>query len=173
MSTKAHSVAGLVLLCLTGCGLSDAATAPMVEPLFSVGLPSGEIFNAQLARSGLPSVSCHLGVCEIESVGSGAANIMGPITFSAHVVQDFTALPCPTVIATLDLVGRTGSISLADVAGTACPLPGPETVPAWIFSEWEVIGGTGEFAGIEGSGTSSGPIVSQGPRVHVRGSVAY
>jgi len=98
---------------------------------------------------------------------------MGAVSYSAKVVQDFTTAPCNEALAEVALVGSTGSITLADGAGSICPQRSPGGFPAFVGSEWTVAGGTGEFDGISGSGTSSGPIGGNAPVVHMSGTVSY
>jgi hypothetical protein len=129
------------------------------------------VFQAQLTQASLVSVSCEAGVCVLVFQGSGAANIMGPITWTAQIVQDFTTSPCSEALAEITLVGATGSITVTDNAGFVCPSPSPSG--GFITSVWEVTGGTGEFSGISGSGTSRGPIGGGGPVVHLSGTVSF
>ena len=69
--------------------------------------------------------------------------------------------------------GATGSITLADT-GTVCGnTASPWLYPATIASTWEITGGTGQFSGITGSGTSQGTIGGNGPVVHFTGTVSY
>jgi hypothetical protein len=130
-------------------------------------------FHAQVSQTSLVSQSCGAGVCDLEFEGSGAANIMGPFTFTNHIVQDFTVIPCNPITGEHTLVGATGSITIAD-AGTVCRnSASPSGFPFTISSTWEITGGTGEFSGITGSGTSQGTIGGNGPVVHFTGSVSF
>jgi hypothetical protein len=130
-------------------------------------------FHAQVNQTSLVSQSCNLGVCNLGFEGSGAANIMGPFTLTNHVLQDFTVTPCNPITGDHTLVGATGSITIADT-GTVCRnSASPSGFPFTISSTWEITGGTGEFSGITGSGTSQGTIGGNGPVVHFTGSVSF
>jgi hypothetical protein len=130
-------------------------------------------FQAQLERMALISASCDQGVCEFTFQSTGSANIMGPVTATGHIVQDFTVTPCNQAPAEIEMVGATGSITTADADGTVCPSRSPSGTPEFISSQWEVIGGSGAFAGIAGSGSSRGSITAAGPVVHLSGTVSY
>ena len=130
-------------------------------------------FHAQANQISLVSQSCEAGVCDLVFEGSGAANIMGPFTLTNHIVQDFTVTPCNPITGEHTLVGATGSITIAD-AGTVCRnSASPSGFPFTISSTWEITGGTGEFSGITGSGTSEGTIGGNGPVVHFSGTVSF
>jgi hypothetical protein len=130
-------------------------------------------FHAQANQTSLVSQSCAAGVCDLVFEGSGAANIVGPFTLTSHIVMDFTVTDCNPFTAEHTLVGATGSITIAD-AGTVCQNPdSPSGFPFTISGSWEIIGGTGEFRGISGSGTSQGTIAGNGPVVHFSGTVSF
>ena len=81
-------------------------------------------FQAQLVQPQLVSGSCEAGVCDLVFEGTGAATTMGPVTWTAHVVQDFTVSPCNPTEAETILVAPTGSITLANGEGTVvCQSP--------------------------------------------------
>jgi hypothetical protein len=129
------------------------------------------LFQAQVNQLNLISSSCEAGVCDIAFEGSGGANIIGPIAFSIVLVQDFTVLPC-NPSGQITFIGATGSITLAD-RGTVCDnTANPSLLPNTISSGWEITGGTGDFSGITGSGTSEGTSGGNGPVVHFTGSVS-
>jgi hypothetical protein len=131
-------------------------------------------FEGNLQQSRLVSQSCNGGVCDYMFEGSGTVNIMGAITWTNHVIQDFNGYPCfPAVITEAVLVGATGSITLSDSCGTVCPSGTHSGAPYTIESVWNVTGGTGAFSGIIGSGTNQGTIGGNGPNVHLSGTVVY
>lgn len=158
---------------IVACEPSSITTAPSTGQLLANGAAAVVAFEAELTRSTLESIQCTQGVCDLRLTSSGATNIMGLVTVTNHVVQDFTTTPCSVALAELTLVGATGSITLADVAGTVCPNPSPDPTDGFISGHWEVTDGTGEFDGISGSGTTTGPIGGNGPAVHLSGSVSY
>lgn len=164
--------AGITLaIGIVACERSQMPTDPTIEPRFrSTSLVE---FEAQFYDGSLTSVVCNQGVCDLEFAGSGVANIMGQVTFTNHVVEDFTSGPCNDAPAEIVITGATGSISLADVTGSVCPNPSGMPTMGFISAHWEVTGGTGEFEGIEGSGISRGPIGGNGPAVHLSGTVSY
>jgi hypothetical protein len=161
-----------LVLALTSCESITSPTETTVSPSFGMAPTTEVAFQAQLERGAPVSVACQAGVCEIETRGSGAVNIMGPITYSAHIVQDFTTTPCNVVAAQVTLTGEPGSITLADVTGEVCPNPHAPDF-GFISSEWEIVDGTGAFESVTGSGISRGPIGGQGPVVHLSGTVSY
>jgi len=130
-------------------------------------------FNAQLNQSTLVSQSCNGGVCNFVFQGSGAVNIMGAVTWTANVVQDFNITPCNTASADITFVGTTGSITVSDSCGTVCPSATHNGFPATIEAVWNATGGTGQFSGITGSGTDQGTITGNGPVIHLNGVVVY
>jgi len=106
--------------------------------------------------------------------GSGTVNIMGPITWTVNVTQDFNGYPCnPAVGTQYTLVGATGSITMADTCGAVCPSATKSGAPYTIETVWNVTGGTGAFSGIIGSGTNQGTITGNGPNLHLSGIVVY
>ena len=122
-------------------------------------------FNATLNQLTSPSPGVF--------VGSGTANIMGPVTVTITVMQDFSGDPCDPYTAEYTLVGATGSITFSDVAGWVCPSATRSGLPLTIQGVWNVTGGTGEFRGIIGSGNDQGTIAGNGPHVHLSGIVVY
>ena len=103
-------------------------------------------------------------------VGNGTVNIMGPVTVTIVVAQDFSGYPCDPYTSQATFVGATGSITISDTAGWVCPSVGG---PATIQGVSNVTGGTGEFSGIIGGGADEGTIAGNGPHVHVSGVVVY
>jgi hypothetical protein len=172
MTQRFRIATGLTLLLLVACEPSPSPTELIVSPDFGVLPPGAVVFQAEVNHGSLDAISCNAGVCELDVSGTGAANIMGPFTWTNHIVQDFTATPCNTAPVVATLTGATGSITIADTDGTVCPIPGDQGF-GFISSHWEVTGGTGEFAGISGSGTSHGPTAGAGPVVHLEGVVYY
>lgn len=173
MNRTLHTAVGIALaIGVVACERSQIATDPAIEPQF--GLTSLVPLEAQFpARQiELVSVVCGRGVCSLEFAGSGVVNIMGPVTFTNHVVEDYNTVPCYDAPAEMVLTGATGSITLTDAEGLVCPSPSGREL-GFISSRWDVIGGTGEFAGITGSGISRGPIGGTGPVVHLSGTVSY
>ena len=128
--------------------------------------------NAQRLRAleatARTSLVCEGDVCMFK--GTGTVNIMGPVTVTITVVQDFSGYPCDPYTAETTFVGATGSITISDTAGWVCPSVGG---PATIQGVSNVTGGTGEFSGIIGSGADQGTIGPQGPNVHLTGVVLY
>ncbi len=127
-------------------------------------------FNATLNQARLVSIACNGSVCDIMFEGNGTVNIMGHVTVSTHVVQDFSGYPCNPATAEATLVGATGSITYAYTCGTVCASPAG---PATIQGIWNVTGGTGQFSGIVGGGSDQGTIAGNGPNVHSSGAVSY
>jgi len=127
-------------------------------------------FNATLNQSRLVSEVCNGSVCDIMFEGNGTVNIMGHVTVSTHVVQDFSGYPCNTGTAEATFVGATGSITYTYTCGTDCA---SAAGPATIQGIWNVTGGTGQFSGIVGGGSDQGTIAGNGPNVHSSGVVAY
>jgi hypothetical protein len=121
----------------------------------------------------LVSQSCNGGVCDFVFEGSGAVNIMGRVTVTTHVVQDFNITPCNTGIADATFVGATGSVTYSYTCGTVCPNASHFNQPNTIQGIWNVTGGTGQFSGIVGSGSDQGTIAGNGPNVHSSGVVVY
>jgi hypothetical protein len=106
-------------------------------------------------------------------VGTGTVNIMGPVTVTIAVVQDFSGDPCDPYTSEATFVGATGSITISDVAGWVCPSATHYGFPFTIQGVWNVTGGTGEFSGIIGSGADQGTIAGNGPNVSLSGIVVY
>ena len=129
--------------------------------------------EGNLHHTRLVSITCNGGVCDIVFEGSGTVNIMGPVTVTTHVVQDFNITPCNTGVSEATLVGATGSITTADSCGMVCPSATHSGFPNTINTVWNVTGGTGEFSGITGSGTDQGTIAGNGPNVRLSGIVVY
>ena len=129
--------------------------------------------QGDLHQSTLVSQTCNGGVCESVFEGSGAMNIMGPMTWTVHATQDFNGYPCNPTVTVGTFVGATGSITITDTCGTVCPSATHSGGPYTIESVWNVTGGTGAFSGIIGSGTYQGTIGGNGPNVHLSGIVVY
>ena len=129
-------------------------------------------FNATVNQLTLVSQVCNGSVCDLVFEGNGTVNIMGPVTVTIHVAQDFSGYPCLPAPNEGTFVGATGSITVADTCGTVCPSTGRLYT---IQGAWNVTGGTGEFSGIAGSGSGQGTINPEGhgPHVHLTGVVAY
>jgi hypothetical protein len=106
-------------------------------------------------------------------VGNGTVNIMGPVTVTIVVAQDFSGEPCDPYTAELTFVGATGTITTSDVAGWVCPSATRSGFPFTIQGVWNVTGGTGEFSGITGNGADEGTIAGNGPHIHLTGVVVY
>ena len=127
-------------------------------------------FNATLNQTRLVSQTCNGSVCDFVFESNGNSNIMGHVTATVHVVQDFSVYPCNPATAEVTLVGATGSITYTYTCGTVCDgAAGPDTIQG----VWNVTGGTGEFSGIFGGGSDEGTIAGNGPNVHSRGVVAF
>jgi len=104
--------------------------------------------------------------------GTGTVNIMGAVTVTIDVVQDFSGSPCNPYTAETTFVGATGSITISDTCGWVCPsahFNGPGTIQG----VWNVSGGTGQFSGIIGSGSDQGTIAGNGPNARWSGVVVY
>lgn len=175
MIRYARTTVTLALMALAmACEPSGSPTDLTVAPDFGVLPPGAVVFQAQINGGTLDAITCNLGVCELDVSGTGTANITGRFTWSNHIVQDFTATPCNTAPSVATLTGATGSITItdADTEGAVCPIPGDQGF-GFISSTWEITGGTGEFSGISGSGTSHGPTAGGGPVVHLSGVVSY
>ena len=106
-------------------------------------------------------------------VGNGTVNIMGPVTVTIVVAQDFSGYPCDPYTSEATFVGATGSITISDTAGWVCPSATRSGFPYTIQGVSTVTGGTGEFSGIIGSGADQGTITGNGPNVHLTGIVVY
>ena len=132
-------------------------------------------FNATTNQFTLVSEVCTGTVCDLVFEGNGTVNIMGPVTVTVHVAQDFSGYPCQPAPNESTFVGATGSITVADTCGTVCLNATNSNLPATIQGAWNVTGGTGEFNGIVGGGSDQGTINPQGhgPHVHLTGVVVY
>lgn len=86
--------------------------------------------------------------------GSGSVNIMGRVSWTINVLQDFNITPCNPTLAEAAAIGATGSITVSDTCGIVCPSATHFGVPFTISSVWNVTGGTGQFVGITGSGST-------------------
>jgi hypothetical protein len=126
-------------------------------------------FEATSHQNRLVSIVCNGDVCDIVFEGTGTANIMGPVTVTIHVVEDYSGYPCDPYTAETTLVGATGSITISDTAGWVCASPGHGTIQG----VWNVTGGTGQFSGIVGSGADQGTFTGNGPNVRWSGIVVY
>ena len=129
-------------------------------------------FQAAVNQSQLISQACEDGVCAVVSQGFGAANIMGPVSFTFDFVQDLNITPCSPFSGVMTFEGESGTITFSHT-GFVCLGSSPFGFPASISSNWVITGGTGEFEGITGSGTSQGVIGGDGPIVHFSGTVLY
>src|SRR6476646_998600 len=163
MKTKILQKALLTLT--TGFAAFSAITAVHAQSL--------RAWEGNTHSTRLVSITCNGGVCDIVFEGSGTVNIMGPVTVTTHVVQDFNITPCNTGVSEATLVGATGSITTADSCGMVCPSATHSGFPNTINTVWNVTGGTGEFSGITGSGTDEGTIAGNGPNVRLSGIVVY
>ena len=158
---KRFTVLTVILMALLLLGVSAAAAREQVS------------LQAQFGHAELVSASCVGPVCEFVFEGSGTVNIMGRVTAVATITQDFGVRPCNPTTGQITFTGETGTISLGE-SGSVCQGTNPNGLPAFIYGEWEVTGGTGEFSGMTGSGTNFGPITpGQGPVVHYRGTVSH
>ena len=124
--------------------------------------------EGNLHSTRLVSQVCIGGVCDTVFEGSGTVNIMGPVTVTSHVVEDFNITPCNTALADVTWVGATGTVTYSYTCGSVCL-----THPATIAGVWTVTGGTGQFSGIVGGGSDQGTIAGNGPNVHSSGVVVY
>ncbi len=130
-------------------------------------------FEGHLERTTLVSQTCNGGVCTAVFEASGSVNIMGPVSWTITVVQDFNITPCNPAVAEATAVGATGSITTSDTCGIVCPSATHFGGPGTISTVWNVTGGTGQFSGITGSGTFQGTIGGNGPNVRLSGIVVY
>jgi hypothetical protein len=129
-------------------------------------------FEAAGHQLTLVSSVCNGDVCEFVFEGRGTVNIMGSVTVTIDVVEDFSGYPCEPYTSEATFVGDTGSITTSDAAGWVCPsahFNGPSTIQG----VWNITGGTGQFSGIIGSGADQGTIAGNGPHVHLSGVVVY
>ena len=130
-------------------------------------------FDATSHQNTLVSIVCNGDVCDLVFEGSGTVNIMGPVTVTIHVVEDYSGYPCDPYTAETTFVGASGSITISDTAGWVCPSATRSGFPYTIQGVWNVTGGTGQFSGIVGSGADQGTITGNGPNVHWTGIVVY
>ncbi len=115
------------------------------------------------------------GVC-FTFVASGAVNIMGPASWTLHVIQDSFPTPssCAETTVEVTLVGSTGSITLFSDDAPGCPSPTPTGFPFHASGDWVITDGTGEFSDITGSGSLRAVILPNGKNVvHISGTVSY
>jgi hypothetical protein len=165
MKTTSKISALIMAIAVTGMLAFGAATTADAQNLVSI---SGNLHQATLVSS-----SCNGGVCEFVFEGSGAVNIMGPVTWTSHVVQDTNITPCNPGVSEATLVGATGSITTVDTCGIVCPSATHFGGPGTINTVCNITGGTGEFSGITGSGAYQGTIAGNGPNVKLSGIVVY
>src|SRR6266496_4000563 len=86
-----------------------AALAPITAHAQSIVAIEGH-----LERTTLVSQTCNGGVCTAVFEATGSVNIMGPVSWTITVVQDFNITPCNPAVAEATAVGATGSITLTD-----------------------------------------------------------
>jgi hypothetical protein len=144
-----------------------AALAPTTAHAQSVRALEGHINQSRLV-----SQTCNGGVCTVVFEASGSVNIMGPVSWTITVVQDFNITPCNPGVSVATAVGANGSITTSDICGLVCPSATHSGFPFTISTVWNVTG-TGQFSGITGSGTGQGTIAGNGPNVHLSGIVVY
>lgn len=147
-------------IAFTGMLAFSAATTARAQSL--------RAWEGNLHSTRLVSISCNGGVCEAVFEGSGTVNVMGPVTVTTHVVQDFNITPCNPAVADATFVGATGTVTSSYSCGSVC-----QTHPATIAGVWNITGGTGQFSGIVGAGSDQGTIAGNGPNVHSSGVVVY
>jgi hypothetical protein len=102
---KTTSRISTLIIAITGTGMLafGGATTAHAQAL--------RAFNATLNQSRLVSEVCNGSVCDIMFEGNGTVNIMGHVTVTTHVVQDFSGYPCNTGTAEATFVGATGQFS--------------------------------------------------------------
>lgn len=133
------------------------------------------VFQAQSNQPIFVSMECPEGVEGVcfNFEASGAANIMGPVSWTINVVQESLPPPCVDETTEITLVGATGTITFFS-SGTFCPGPTRFGFPFLGSSDWQITGGTGEFSGITGSGTGRALVLPNGKNtVHFSGTVSY
>lgn len=148
------------------------ALAPRTAPVLA---QETLVFQAQSNQPILVSTDCPEGVDGVcfNFEASGAANIMGPVTWTIHVVQESFPVPCTDDTAEITLVGATGSIKLL-ASDTVCAGPSPLGFPFFGSGVWQITGGTGEFEGITGSGTGQVVIQPNGKHTtHLSGTASH
>src|SRR5262249_62255816 len=71
--------------------------------------------QGDLHQSRLVTQTCNGGVCDLVFEGRGTVNIMGPVTWTVNVTQDFNGYAShPAVGTPYTFLGATGSITSAD-----------------------------------------------------------
>lgn len=140
------------------------------------GLAADKVaFEAEMHHFTAPAGFCENGVCTYVSYGYAFSNLMGPLVrVTVDFVWDFNTTPCSTLEPLVfTLVGETGSITVSG-SGSICPGANRELgIPQFFSGSGEITGGSGEFTGITGSVTSRGTLSSDGPVVHMTGTVSY
>lgn len=164
--TKAATV--MTVLIMTLSSIQSALAAPSNDNPANPTV----VFQAEVNQTEFVSSECEADVCHNVAQGFGAANIMGSVSFTFDFVQDFNITPCSPFSGVMTFEGESGTITLSDT-GFVCLGSSPFGFPAVISSNWVITGGTGEFEGITGSGTSQGVIGGNGPVVHYSGTVSY
>lgn len=148
------------------------ALAPGTAPVLA---QETVVFQAQSNQPIFVSTECPEGVEAVcfNFEASGAANIMGPVSWTINVVQESLPPPCADGTSEITLAGATGTITLS-TSEVICPSPTPFGFPFLSSANWEITGGTGEFSGITGSGTGRAVILPNGKNtVHFSGTVSY
>jgi hypothetical protein len=167
MKTTSKISALITAIAVTGMLAFGGATTAYAQNVVA--------FDATANQLTLTSEVCNGSVCDLMFEGNGTVNIMGPVTVTIHVAQDFSGYPCFPAPSEATYVGATGSITVSDTCGTVCPSATRSGFPYTIQGGWNVTGGTGQFSGISGSGSDQGTINPQGhgPNVHLSGIVVY
>ena len=105
----------------------------------------------------------------IETEGAGVSRLLGPVIVTGTVVQTRVPGDCDPTVGQFTFYVEGGTIEIRS-EGFVCP------PPTKISDMWFAEGGTGEFAGVTGSGTSSG-VASRTGRdpviVHYEGMLSY
>jgi len=105
----------------------------------------------------------------IETEGAGVSRLLGPILATGTVVQTLVPDACDPAIGQFTFYVEGGTIEIWSEE-LVCP------PPAKITGMWFVTGGTGAFAGVTGSGTSSGVGSRSGHdpvTIHYKGLLSY
>jgi hypothetical protein len=144
------------------------ALAPMTTHAQSL-----RAFQARLDTSTITLVGCNGDVCNYVFEGTGSANIMGRVTWTANVVRDYSGYPCNTATSEFTLVGATGSITVSETCGIVCPAATHFGFPYSGSAVWNVTGGTGDFSGIVGSGSTQSIDSTPEPSGSLSGIVVY
>jgi hypothetical protein len=160
MKTTSKISTLIIAIAVTGMLVFGAATTNHAQSL--------RAWEANTHSTRLVSISCNGGVCEAVFEGSGTVNIMGPVTVTTHVVQDFNITPCNPAVVDATFVGATGTVTYSYSCASVC-----QTHPATIAGVWTLTGGTGQFSGIVGGGSDQGTIAGNGPNVHSSGVVVF